>query len=69
MHRNQRQQRPLSEIGKWRKANGDGTLRLNYPLTPDSVVFDLGGYVGDWAQQIHNSTCVGQNIKNTTRLG
>lgn len=33
-------------------ANGDKTLRLFYDLTPNSVVFDLGGYEGQWASDI-----------------
>lgn len=27
-------------------------LRLTYPLTPESVVIDAGGYKGDWAAEI-----------------
>lgn len=38
---------------RWSKLRGDETLRLNYPLGPDSVVFDLGGYHGDFSQAIH----------------
>lgn len=30
----------------------DYTLRLNYPLDADSIVFDIGGYIGDWAKNI-----------------
>ena len=37
---------------KWFKDEGDTLLRLNYPLTSDSVVFDLGGYQGDFAADI-----------------
>jgi len=33
-------------------ANGDSTLRVSYPLTKESVVLDIGGYKGDWAQVI-----------------
>lgn len=36
----------------WFKANGDDTLRLNYPLNSGSVVFDVGGYHGEWSEQI-----------------
>ena len=28
-------------------------LRLDYPLTKDSIVFDLGDYKGDFAYEIH----------------
>jgi FkbM family methyltransferase len=38
---------------RWSKLRGDQTLRLDYPLGPDSVVFDLGGYHGDFSQAIH----------------
>lgn len=38
---------------RWFKDRGDETLRLDYPLTKDSVVFDLGGYRGDFAAAIY----------------
>lgn len=38
--------------GKWYRDNGDATLRLDYDLGEDSVVFDLGGYHGNWARDI-----------------
>ncbi|MEZ6033023.1 MAG: FkbM family methyltransferase [Planctomycetaceae bacterium] len=38
---------------RWRSDHGDETLRLNYSLNSASVVMDLGGYRGDWAQNIH----------------
>ena len=40
-------------VAKWFQDRGDETLRLDYPLTPDSIVFDLGGYKGDFAFEIH----------------
>ncbi len=36
----------------WFKDNGDKTLRLDYHLSDHSVVFDLGGYEGQWASDI-----------------
>ena len=39
----------LMEVRRWFKDDGDRTLRLDYPLNADSVVFDLGGYHGDFA--------------------
>ncbi|ASU34138.1 FkbM family methyltransferase [Mucilaginibacter xinganensis] len=37
----------------WYNDNGDETLRLNYPgLNNSSVVMDLGGYEGQWANEI-----------------
>jgi FkbM family methyltransferase len=40
-------------VNKWHRDNGDKTLRLNYALSNESLVFDLGGYVGDFAFQIN----------------
>ena len=34
------------------EANGDKTLRVNYDLNKDSVVFDIGGYEGQWSDDI-----------------
>lgn len=45
--------KPLLEAKRWFRDRGDSTLRLNYPLTPESTVVDLGGYVGDFAAQVH----------------
>lgn len=40
------------QINEWFAANGDLTLRVNYQLNENSIVFDLGGYVGDWTNRI-----------------
>lgn len=37
---------------RWFDDNGDATLRLEYPLTEESVVLDLGGYKGDFAADV-----------------
>ena len=38
------------EHNRWVHDNGDETLRLNYPnLNSSSIVFDVGGYLGDFA--------------------
>ncbi|WP_321446772.1 FkbM family methyltransferase [uncultured Cohaesibacter sp.] len=43
------------EVDRWFADHGDETLRLDYPdLTKNSVVFDLGGYVGDFAAAIND---------------
>lgn len=42
------------KVDQWFRDNGDVVHRLNYPLTQDSVVFDIGGYQGNFAQQIYN---------------
>jgi FkbM family methyltransferase len=39
-------------IMRWMRDRGDATLRVNYPLRPDSIVFDVGGYSGDWCAAI-----------------
>lgn len=41
------------ELEKWNKVRGDQHLRLDYPMKPESIVIDLGGYEGDWASQIY----------------
>lgn len=40
------------QIQKWKRDNGDNTHNLNYDLDENSIVMDLGGYTGLWAQQI-----------------
>ena len=40
-------------VENWFNDLGDSTLRLDYSLTPDSIVLDLGGYQGDFAFEIH----------------
>jgi len=37
---------------KWFSDNGDSTHRLNYNLNEDSLVFDVGGYFGNWSKSI-----------------
>lgn len=39
-------------VRPWREAQGDKTLRLDYALNEQSLVFDLGGYEGQWASDI-----------------
>lgn len=41
------------EMDRWFKDKGDEALRLKYPLTAQSVVFDVGGYHGDFAAAIY----------------
>ncbi len=36
----------------WHAIKGDETLRVTYTLHNDSVVFDVGGYTGQWAHEI-----------------
>ena len=39
---------------KWIKDEGDEKLRLNYDLNSSSIVFDLGGYKGEFSRNIYN---------------
>jgi FkbM family methyltransferase len=41
-----------ANFDRWFADRGDRTLRLNYGLTPSSLVFDVGGYEGQWASDI-----------------
>ena len=41
-----------TELDRWFEANGDRTLRLDYDLNENSVVFDVGGYEGQWASDL-----------------
>jgi FkbM family methyltransferase len=41
-------------FANWFNDFGDSTLRLDYPLTPESTVLDLGGYKGDFAFEIYS---------------
>lgn len=43
-------------VDKWFKDNGDSTLRISYPdLRQDPVIFDLGGYQGQWSSDIYSA--------------
>jgi len=41
------------EISRWFRDKGDSTHRLNYTLKPESIVFDLGGYIGNFSSSIY----------------
>ena len=43
---------PRPSLREWRQAEGDKTLRLDYDLSADAVVLDVGGYEGQWASDI-----------------
>ena len=36
----------------WKQHNGDVVHNLNHALDENSVVLDIGGYTGQWAEQI-----------------
>lgn len=42
------------ERTKWYRDKGDDYLRFEYNLNKSSIVFDIGGYVGDFAEKISN---------------
>ncbi len=44
-------------VAPWFKDQGDSTLRLNYELDAGSLVFDLGGYRGQWTSDIFSMYC------------
>lgn len=49
-----RQRREFREVlQKWRAADGDRTLRLDYPLERTDLVLDFGGYEGQWASDVY----------------
>lgn len=41
-----------ARVAPWFEADGDKTLRLDYALESSSIVFDVGGYEGQWASDI-----------------
>ena len=41
------------ERTRWYRDNGDENLRFKYELNSNSIVFDIGGYVGDFAYKIN----------------
>lgn len=43
----------LINAKNWFLVKGDETLRLSYPLNKSSIVVDVGGYVGDYAEAIY----------------
>lgn len=44
----------IPAMTEWFADSGDRTLRLDYDLDENSVVFDLGGYEGQWASDIYS---------------
>lgn len=47
------QQIQFERCKPWFEANGDQTLRLDYDLNENSIVFDLGGYKGKFTYEIY----------------
>lgn len=44
-------------VAPWFRNQGDKTLRLDYNLNDKSIVFDLGGYEGQWTSDIYSKYC------------
>ena len=44
----------LGDTKTWYEIDGDNTLRVDYPLTQNSIVWDVGAYHGEWAERIYN---------------
>lgn len=42
----------MQNIYNWQDDKGDQSLRLAYPLDENSLVFDVGGYIGNFAADI-----------------
>lgn len=43
----------MRNVKRWVKDHGDEKLRLDYPLCDSSIVFDVGGYLGDYAELVN----------------
>lgn len=46
-----------ARVREWFSVKGDHTLRLDYELDESSVVFDLGGYEGQWTSDVFSRYC------------
>jgi len=44
----------LQELEHWNYNKGEYTHRINYNLDKNSIVFDLGGYTGEWSKMMSN---------------
>lgn len=42
----------LKNSSLWNEVDGDNTLRLNYALNENSIIFDVGGFEGNWSAEI-----------------
>jgi FkbM family methyltransferase len=45
-------------VAKWWADGAEDTLRVHYPLTSDSIVFDVGAYDGGWSADLARHTGV-----------
>lgn len=44
----------MKEVDRWFRDGGNERYRYTYDLDHDSVVFDVGGYMGNWSEKIFN---------------
>ena len=44
----------LRELARWQNDNGPTTHFVQYDLTPESICFDVGAYIGQYAQLIND---------------
>jgi len=49
-------------VVQWFEIKGDETLRLDYNLDKNSIVFDIGGYKGQWSSEIFSKYCCVMHI-------
>ena len=54
-------------VRKWFADNGDKTLRLDYDIRENSVVFDLGGFAGQWTSDIFAKYCCSVHVFEPVR--
>lgn len=53
MHKRARRKAYRAMLARWEADGGDQALRFDYPLEPESLVVDLGGYEGQWASDLY----------------
>lgn len=46
--------RHAERVRRWQEADSDERLRVNYPLGPESIVLDVGGFRGDYAVRMND---------------
>ncbi|MBU2529219.1 FkbM family methyltransferase [bacterium] len=51
-HLNIKKDKFMLQIYNWKKIDGDKNLRFDYDLNTNSIIFDVGGYVGDFTAGI-----------------
>lgn len=44
----------VESVDRLNKENIDAKVRFDYPLTPDSIVLEIGGFKGNWTEDLIN---------------